>query len=416
MPTYYEILKIQPTAITPEIESAYEVQYHHWRHLVTHHDPTVVNKANQALQALEQIRTTLTDPTKRAAYDAKLNLQGPVGGLADPQARSTAAAPPPPRPGAVAPPGSATASHTPTRTDVWICPQCRAPNPVQSRFCKQCGQTLGVNCPKCNTMVEATNAFCAVCGGNIQQLTEQKQRRSELIDAQQQLAAKRQEVQQAIPDNKEEVKSLRGITVSAIAWIGWLPMGLSIALYEMQDHNNRPEHFIGFLIAGLFGLLLAIIGIIVFKKLTFSAVFVSVITLIILITGNDNYFYEGVFVCGLPVFVLKILWFGRKLTKHGAWVWLLTVAILASGAVGVNMVINGIHGSDNLTTAIFWILFAIVVSIISLSIIALRAWLLSRHLKLEEETAVVTHCSTLKRIDHELQQLTQELALLDVKY
>ena len=58
----------------------------------------------------------------------------------------------------------------------------------------------------------------------------------------------------------------------------------------------------------------------------------------------------------------------------------------------------------------------IIVSIISLSIILLRAWALLRYLKLEEETAVKTHQSTLERIDREMEQLTQELALLDVKY
>jgi ribosomal protein L40E len=180
MATYYEILKVSSTATVAEIETALDMQYHHWRRLVTHHDPTVVNKANQALQALEQIRATLTDPIKRAAYDAKLGLQGPVGGLADPQARGTAS-PLPPRP-AVVPPEPPTAPATPVRTDAWICPQCGTTNPVQSRFCKKCGQTLGINCPKCNTIIEATAVFCAVSRRHIQQThrTEQ-QRRAELM-------------------------------------------------------------------------------------------------------------------------------------------------------------------------------------------------------------------------------------------
>jgi hypothetical protein len=58
---------------------------------------------------------------------------------------------------------------------------------------------------------------------------------------QQRLTAQRGEVTQAIHDNKDEVSVLKLNTVSAIAWIGWLPMWLCIALYEIRDYNNRPE-------------------------------------------------------------------------------------------------------------------------------------------------------------------------------
>lgn len=50
---YYEILNLQPTASSADIQTAFENQYNQWRRLVTHHDPKVVNQANQALQALE---------------------------------------------------------------------------------------------------------------------------------------------------------------------------------------------------------------------------------------------------------------------------------------------------------------------------------------------------------------------------
>ena len=67
---YYQILGITPSATVAEVETAVEGHYNKWRRLVTHHDPNVVTRANQALQAIERIRTTLTTPDKRAVYDA----------------------------------------------------------------------------------------------------------------------------------------------------------------------------------------------------------------------------------------------------------------------------------------------------------------------------------------------------------
>lgn len=87
MPNYYEVLKVATDANPAEIEAAYDAQYNHWRRLVTHHDPKIVHRANQALRWLEQIRTTLLDDELRTAYDARLGLTPGISGLADPQAQ-----------------------------------------------------------------------------------------------------------------------------------------------------------------------------------------------------------------------------------------------------------------------------------------------------------------------------------------
>src|SRR4030042_1728961 len=84
--SYYEILGVAPAASQAEIEIVIEERYNKWRRLVTHHDQSVVTQANQALQAIEQIRATLTNPQKREVYDAAIGLKGAVGGLGDPEA------------------------------------------------------------------------------------------------------------------------------------------------------------------------------------------------------------------------------------------------------------------------------------------------------------------------------------------
>ena len=172
MPTYYEMLKLTPTATAVEIEAAIEAQYHQWRRLVTHHDPNIVNQATQALQTLETIRTTLTNAEKRAVYDAAIGISGPVGGLADPEALLRATAPsPPPAPPAKSQTPVAVSQHP----DAWICPKCHKANPIGTRFCNQCGQQLGRQCPKCQQWTEAAFAFCAFCGENMDTFSQRQE-------------------------------------------------------------------------------------------------------------------------------------------------------------------------------------------------------------------------------------------------
>lgn len=175
MPTYYEILKVAPSASPAEIESALEERYNQVRRLVTHHDPNIVNQANQALAMLEQVRGTLTDSEKRAVYDAAIGVSGQAfGGLADPDALlASAAASASPLAGFVNAPPSVKAveqavppPHVAQRTDAWICPKCRTANVIGAQFCAKCGAKIGHPCPSCSHMAELTNPFCPHCGAD----------------------------------------------------------------------------------------------------------------------------------------------------------------------------------------------------------------------------------------------------------
>lgn len=169
MSNYYEILKVQPTAAPSEIETAVESQYNQWRRLVTHHDPKIVEEANRSLRLLEQIRSTLTDSVRRAAYDEGIGLGGAAGGLADPEALLRSAAPPPMF--MPAPPAPQAAAFQPAgqRVDAWVCPKCQTANAVGTTYCKECGGQLGINCPQCGRLTEAAAKHCASCGAHIQE-------------------------------------------------------------------------------------------------------------------------------------------------------------------------------------------------------------------------------------------------------
>ncbi|RIK22539.1 MAG: hypothetical protein DCC52_13660 [Chloroflexi bacterium] len=168
MANYYELLKVSPSASAQEISSAFDTQYEQWRRLVTHHDPNVVNQANQALQLLEQIRATLSDPAKRAAYDEGIGLRSPM-------------TPPAPRqmPGAAQP-----GSVAPTQPALWTCPKCAKENPPNTRFCFNCGTQLVRACPECGqeTSLVATG-FCGNCGYNYDVAAQRAKLKSEISSA-----------------------------------------------------------------------------------------------------------------------------------------------------------------------------------------------------------------------------------------
>ncbi len=172
MPTYYEVLKITPSATAAEIEVAYANQYNHWRRLVTHHDPTIVNQAEQALRLLEASHATLLNPAKRIAYDAGLGRTGIIGGLADPQSRPRIDAPLPPKP-----PSPTPASAVNVPPDAWLCPACHALNTRKMPYCPQCGAQMARACPKCGELMEKAAQFCSHCGVDVLDEEHQQQRR-----------------------------------------------------------------------------------------------------------------------------------------------------------------------------------------------------------------------------------------------
>ncbi|MGA8535862.1 MAG: zinc ribbon domain-containing protein, partial [Thermoplasmata archaeon] len=46
------------------------------------------------------------------------------------------------------------------------CPSCRAPNPPEGKFCRNCGQPLPQtrSCPNCGKEPEPGVKFCGSCG------------------------------------------------------------------------------------------------------------------------------------------------------------------------------------------------------------------------------------------------------------
>ena len=178
---FYEIIGLQNEADSSEIETALDTRYDQWRALVTNHDPKVVSEANQALMTIEEIRKTLLDPNKRIEYDRALNS---IGGLEDP---STLPAPSGFGTGWMAPPRPKPSRPASQQEEIddghtWICSSCKKKYPVGTRFCKSCGNQLGVECPSCGRLTYINNRYCQDCGVDIQGAIKQKEAEARLAE------------------------------------------------------------------------------------------------------------------------------------------------------------------------------------------------------------------------------------------
>lgn len=167
MSSYYEVLNVSPTASPVEVQAAIDTLYNKWRQAVTHPDPIVVEEANKNLRLLEEMRATLTDPAKRAGYDAGIGIGG-AGGLADPTATATIVPPVPPRTGGAA---NRTSDSSP-----WQCSKCQTINPTDTSHCQQCGTKLADKCPKCGQIMPISARFCGKCGTDLAAARAERER------------------------------------------------------------------------------------------------------------------------------------------------------------------------------------------------------------------------------------------------
>jgi ribosomal protein L40E len=426
MPTYYEILEMPPTATTAEIETALEARYHQWRRLVTHHDPNVVNQANQALQRLETIRVTLTHPERRAAYDAQIRKgQGTMGGLGDPSA-ATPQVVPAPLPAPVSEPDPQPVNEAMERVDAWVCPECQRVNAPGSAYCKQCGHTIGRPCPKCGAMVEISAVFCSHCGVNIANAARQK----ELEAA---LAAKQRALETAsypIPDRAEEIKKLRRTAISTGAWLTWAATGL-FWLYANSSPMFQPYPLV---VLGI--QVIVLMGLAIFQRaFSFSAFLAGLCIVADFVLGGGViyhrtlytfYILDPISMVVLGVYTLALLNIGARLRFYGRGMRLLVWLALLARVVSLPLYLAEPIFSDVWSTMEEALGAGIVVlqsaelpllldgiQVGVLSVLMLRAWWLAQHFAHEVAAARLAQRQEIERLEHEIGQITRELQSLE---
>ena len=199
MENLYDLLGTSSDASQVELQVAIDARYNESRRIATQHpDPTRRLQAEQALQQLEQARSTLLDTARRAAYDASLGLSD-VGGLADPAAAITARPMPPPVPPRPTPP-----SAPPQPALAWQCPACQTVNPPGTAHCQQCGRKLADPCPQCGHLTPLSARFCGSCGTDLAAARaerdrklaaeEEARRQSQIANLEGQIAAEQSQI------------------------------------------------------------------------------------------------------------------------------------------------------------------------------------------------------------------------------
>lgn len=137
----YRVLNLLPTATAEEIQAGYARE--RARTIAEIEDP---DEAARCLAALEEAYATLSDASRRAAYDQSHASKAsealiPVGQPASivmPQAPATPIAQQP-------------------------CPHCGALNPVQATMCGQCKRQISRPCPVCGQPVILGQVVCPRC-------------------------------------------------------------------------------------------------------------------------------------------------------------------------------------------------------------------------------------------------------------
>jgi len=224
---YYEILGLDNHAGASAIETALDTRYDQWRALVTNHDPKVVSEANQALMNIEEIRKTLLDPTKRIEYDRALTS---IGGIIDPSlvtsttgVGSGSMAPPRPKPI-----GQTGQQGETEDVNIWTCPSCKKKYPVGTRFCKSCGNQMGVDCPNCGKLTYISSKYCIDCGVDINDALRKK----ELREIEQQKELRRQTLLEPIRQ-----KTVLAKRFSSMWW--WIHPGLGMFAWAFGLYNSN---------------------------------------------------------------------------------------------------------------------------------------------------------------------------------
>ena len=234
---YYELIGLDTEANSSEIETALDTHYDQWRALVTNHDPKVVSEANQALMTIEEIRKTLLDPNKRTEYDRALTN---IGGLEDP---STIPATTGVGAGWMAPPRPRASRQAVQQTEtedvnVWTCSSCRKKYPAGTRFCKSCGNQLGVDCPSCGRLTSMHNRFCQDCGVDIQAAIKQKEAEDQIAEKKRVQQLQENEYLSQIRSKVDQAERFSKLSL----WI-FPPLGLllwPIGLYHSVTGLNLP--------------------------------------------------------------------------------------------------------------------------------------------------------------------------------
>jgi hypothetical protein len=231
----YQSIGVSETASLQEIEAAAIKKYNEARKLINHHVPEVANNASQELNKIERARTILLNPEKKAEYDTSVGIARSVGGLADPTqilGRFSSLGAPTVSLGMHKQPPQQPQQQVVDQLiaiNAWPCGKCHTPNPKGTKFCKKCGNVVGMNCPNCGRLIEAVADRCTECGVSLRQVIKQSEMEQE---ANAQHIQEQMRIQPILSEIQKQSSS--ALTLSNFWWIllSWFGLILWIISYS----------------------------------------------------------------------------------------------------------------------------------------------------------------------------------------
>lgn len=376
-----------------------------------------------------------------------------VGGLADPGATSEERAPSAFPPAVPTPPPRATQPPSPTpvvigppaltpeeRVDAWICPRCKMANPLESIFCKGCGQTIGINCPNCQRLIEAIARFCPHCGTNVPLGMRRNELNAALANNQSELNA----VQAVNPyyGRTQRISSLRAATVTAGAWMGVAIIGVIASLASWDKPLAVPADLSLFSPHLVFWIvfLIYIFALMIFRRrFSFSALVAGVAAFGLLMVqdlvaeavGPEIYAVRTLFIASAYTLVslicaLALIGLGTRLSQLGCGVsFLVFLGLLASVATFAPQIESltpvFLQYSDYAELAVYFdrtrIIgtggYAFVTGCFGLC--GLLAWRKTMHIEHELAVAVDDQREHIITLQREINKLSSELVALQTK-
>ena len=154
MSNFYQLLNVLPTASTSEIQSAYAKV----RAQLVSSSETDAGALAVQTQSLEEAYTTLSDPSRRAAYDRSLGATAPGVALVIASQPNVITLPQPVVPPQVQQP----------------CPHCGGLNPVQATMCVHCNKQVARPCPTCAQIVILGQTVCPRCNTMMTEYAQQR--------------------------------------------------------------------------------------------------------------------------------------------------------------------------------------------------------------------------------------------------
>ena len=113
------------------------------------------------------------------------------------------------------------------------CQKCRFDNPMDAKFCIECGSLMEFHCPKCEAITPAAGKFCMRCGHNLPMTSDIAS-----IDFSQPKSYTPKFIADKILTNRGSIEGERKLVTVFFADV----VGLHLDIHEIRSRRSSPDY------------------------------------------------------------------------------------------------------------------------------------------------------------------------------